>query len=606
MSESDPMNPPPVPDSPPLWLPWRSAAVGWAVTAGFLLAGLPPFLRMPPWCDITLYDQAADAVLSGGVHYRDVFDTNLPGFVWILAGLRACCGWSVEVLRGFDLLTVGAALVLLARFARTGGASPAAVAWMFAGAAAFYPFTSEMCHAQRDVWMLLPVTAAVTLRLRGSAGFRRGFAEGVLWGCAVWLKPHVVLVAALVWVTTIRRLVAPEPRPWRAAGRNLAGCVAGGLVVGAAGVGWLVGTGTWPHFVDVFETWNPYYLRLTVRELDARLANEFGYFPVWSWVVAGAVPLAAVAVADGLFARAAGDRGPVGRVLPGWVFASAATPDARFRRAVLAVVFLGWAGQAAVCQQAYHYVHVPEVFLALAVLASMRWATPALVIAWFAGVSAVYVAAGEPFPRTGRLGEKPDPAPTIDWLRTPHPAADPARAAWWPACWRTDLSPADAMARRDALAFDGTFPSGTGWAELTECADFLRTIDPPLRDGDLLCWDDSTHPLYRMTGARPRFRFMHVSTIIRLGDTPIDRMADEAAAAEARARYAVSDLTRHTYGFPRGMKAAVADRGPDLLPPVLPAEIRAMFPFDHPAVFRSRGGRYVVHRLRPPGNEPGR
>lgn len=598
------MTPSPSSEPPVSRLPWRSAACGWVLTAGLLLAGVPLFLRMPPWCDITLYDQAADAVLSGGVHYRDVFDTNMPGFVWVLAVLRACFGWSVEVLRALDLLIVGAVLVLLGRLARAGGGSPASVAWMFAGAAAFYPFSSEMCHAQRDVWLLLPAAAAVAVRLGGAAGFRRGFAEGVVWGCGVWLKPHIVLLAGLVWVLTIHRLVAREPRPWRAAGRNLGGCVAGGLVVGAAGVGWLVGTGTWPYFVDVFEAWNPYYLRLTMSELDSRLDREFSYFPVWSWVFAGTIPLAVVAVADGLFARAGGDRGPVGRVLPGWVFASAPTPEARFRRAVLAVLFLGWAGQAAFVQQAFHYIHVPEIFLAIAVLASTRWAIPALVIAWFAAASAVHGACGEPLPRTSWYDPPPQPG-ACAWLPTPHPAADMTRAAWWPSCWRTGLTSEQEFARREGVAFD-RHASAIGWSELAECTEFLRSADPPLRDGDLICWDDSTHPLYLMTGARPRFRFMHISTIIRLGDPPARRMFEEATAAEARARYAVSDLARHSHSFPPEMKAAIRDRGPDLLPPVLPEGTRAAFPFDHPAVFRSRGGRYVVHLLRPPGNEPGR
>ena len=67
---------------------------GLVVAAGALAAGVPLFLRMPPWCDLTLYDVAAQNLLRGGVHYRDVFDTNLPGFVWVLAALQSVLGRS--------------------------------------------------------------------------------------------------------------------------------------------------------------------------------------------------------------------------------------------------------------------------------------------------------------------------------------------------------------------------------------------------------------------------------------------------------------------------------------------------------------------------------
>ncbi|HEY1190874.1 MAG TPA: hypothetical protein VGE74_24800, partial [Gemmata sp.] len=62
---------------------WRSARLGWALAAAVLVAAVPLFLAMPPWCDVTLYQMAARNVLQGGVHYRDIFDTNLPGFVWL-------------------------------------------------------------------------------------------------------------------------------------------------------------------------------------------------------------------------------------------------------------------------------------------------------------------------------------------------------------------------------------------------------------------------------------------------------------------------------------------------------------------------------------------
>src|SRR4051812_35280971 len=85
---------------------WNSARLGWVCLALLLLLGLPLFLRKPLWCDVTLYDVAARNLLQGGIHYRDVFDTNMPGVVWIHALVRGCLGWSSEAMRLFDVLVL--------------------------------------------------------------------------------------------------------------------------------------------------------------------------------------------------------------------------------------------------------------------------------------------------------------------------------------------------------------------------------------------------------------------------------------------------------------------------------------------------------------------
>ena len=98
------------------------------------------------------------SILRGGVHYRDVFDTNLPGIDWSMAAIRLTCGWSYEVLRIGDLLIVAATVGILAKVSNRQSA------WFAAAVAMWYPFTSEFNHCQRDVWMLLPASAAMWLR----------------------------------------------------------------------------------------------------------------------------------------------------------------------------------------------------------------------------------------------------------------------------------------------------------------------------------------------------------------------------------------------------------------------------------------------------------
>src|SRR5688572_28749497 len=187
-------------------MPWRSVWLPRAVTAVALIVGLPLFLRSPPWCDITLYQMAARNILHGGTHYRDLFDTNLPGFVWAMTALSAAFGPNALVVRVVDLFVVLGVVLLLDRLAKWGGATPAGRWWALAGAALFYPFTVEMSHAQRDTWMALPGLAAVVLRVRRALGegaapspFRSSFYEGLLWGAGVWMKPHIALMALCVW-----------------------------------------------------------------------------------------------------------------------------------------------------------------------------------------------------------------------------------------------------------------------------------------------------------------------------------------------------------------------------------------------------------------------
>src|SRR5262245_62034674 len=122
--------------TPRRWLPWRSAVLGWLVAGAFVAVGAPLFLRMPLWSDATLYAVAARAITSGGVHYRDVFDTNPPGFVWMLCAARGVLGTSSEAVRAADLLVVALVTAGLLWWARKAGADRGAVAWAAAAVAA--------------------------------------------------------------------------------------------------------------------------------------------------------------------------------------------------------------------------------------------------------------------------------------------------------------------------------------------------------------------------------------------------------------------------------------------------------------------------------------
>src|SRR5262245_4576513 len=191
-----------------------------------LLIGVPPFLRTPVWVDVTYHDLSAWNVLHGGVHYRDVFETNLPGMVWLHCLVRPVVGWSHEAIRIVDLVVIGSVLLLLTRFLKQSGIPVAGRVWFLVAAAVFYLFETEFIHCQRDGWMMLPAVAATWWRVRRVATPRTTWlsvAEGVLWGCAVWIKPHFLVPALLVWLISLRF------QSRRDAVRDALGLVSGGL-----------------------------------------------------------------------------------------------------------------------------------------------------------------------------------------------------------------------------------------------------------------------------------------------------------------------------------------------------------------------------------------
>lgn len=561
----------PTPRSPRL-LPWRSVTDGWLVAVLALAVGLPLFLSMPPWNDVTLHDMAVRAMLRGGVHYRDVFDTNLPGIDWAMAAVRRLFGWSYAALRVADLVVIAAEVWLLAGWVRKGGGAGYTVAWLVAAAAMFYPFTSEFNHAQRDPWLLLPALVAARMRVarvgRTNAPSALAILEGLAWGAAVWVKPHVMVPAAALWAVSAVLIARREPR--RNIPLDLAGLVLGGILAGLAGVAWLVGTGAWPHFLDVFTNWNPGYMKDVWGGIGDRFVRTFRCFRPWSLLHLAAIPLAVLALRN--------LRRPVR--LPRWLYAPAETEAVAAARALLAAFYLGWLAQGVVLQKGFDYVQVPLLFLAMAVVGTHRWAFGFAYLVWFA-VTGVLLNTVLPVP-PGATG------PGVALLRVEHqPFTDPKILKLWPRCWREGGSPE----LRDRLGQYTDAHCGTNWEELTAVAGFLKTIDPPLGPRELNCWHDSTHPLYLMLDLEPATRYMHYGTVFPIRSQR-DRIAAEVAGSPQR--YVVSDLMRMTYDR-NAAYAPGAGGDPRRYAPWFPVSQRDKFPWNQPVVFRS--GRYLVHKV---------
>ena len=316
---------------------------------------------------------------------------------------------------------------------------------------AFYLTTSEWCHCQRDIWMLLPCLVALQIRRRQAERLAVpevptgrlllwAFAEGLAWGAAVWLKPFVVVPGLACWLIS-----AAATRPRRRLLGDLAGLMGGGLVAGGAGIAWLATTGAWPKFVEVMFVWNGEYFAYDTTggawwSGPAGLVARF--FP-WVLLHILAVPVATAAI---------------------W-------PWRRNRPPVpplLAAFYLAWLLQAVVLQHVFDYVHVPPILLAATVLAAYGL---------------------DPCNRGGRL--------VLVLLVACAAWTGPELVARGGAAWGQCVAEGSKAAVRDRVRRLDRID----WTDLGRVEDFLRGRD--VRDGELTCFSMSTISLYGDMDLKP-------------------------------------------------------------------------------------------------------
>ena len=525
-------------------------ATGWIALAALATAGLPLFLCMPVWLDVSLYDVAARNLLRGGIHYRDVFDTNPPGIVWLHVAIRSLFGWRSETIRLVDVGVVAGIIWMLVRWLRPIGMS--AQIWLAVVLSAFYLSTSEWVHCQRDVWMLLPSLMALELRRRRAvralteqatpARHRlEAVAEGVCWGSACWIKPFVIIPAATCCAVLVIGLRRRGPGTFRGMLVDHVWVVAGGALAGAAGMFWFWSTGTWPYFREVLFDWNADYWQTSEGKPLLRLVNVILPFFPWSAVHLVAIPFAVQSVIRLLI------HGP------------ASEADVRsLATGLFGAFYLSWLAQAAFLQTPFPYVMAPAVLLGLTVaagqLAGMR-------LSWVGKVALA-----------GSLLAAMAFHPLFRWQRT----------ALWARCLREGST----AELRDRLTLLAPEPHPTGWEELETVRDYLRSLR--LSDGQLTCYNNSTHSLYLDLGLRPSTRFLHFDTVLER--FPHHREEVRQALASSRQLYVVADLRK------LGCKHSEEKDSPELRLPVdFPGPWRAVYPWNEELVFRTE--RFAVFRM---------
>jgi hypothetical protein len=520
----------------------------WFLIAALLAINVPAFLCMGLDHDAMQFDLLAHAAMDGRALYRDAAEVNLPGMVLPHVLVRSLLGWRSEALRLADLLIVFAICWQLTRWLPSNATRTHRLG--LAGLLlAFYLSLSEWCHCQRDVWMMVPALAALSFRLTQTSRLSNpvsssrpilwaGIAEGILWAAAFWIKPFVAVPGLCCWILSIWLTGRSQSRrAWMPVVDGSAVLV-GGLVTGAAGIGWLMATGAWPSFVEVMIVWNREYAAHDVTEGQywlCVLGLSFRFFP---WIL---IHLVAVPLAVGHIWRAATRFGCTSE------FFQLGDPIAQ---TLFAAFYLGWLIQSIVLQHLFDYVNTPPVLLGLTVVASWAVATNQLaakrLIVAFCFVCLIF--------------------------RFPTICMD--RLSVWGECLTEGTTPA----LRDRL----TLLPRVNWSDLEHMKDFLGQQD--LKDGELSCMNMGAIGLYGDLHVTPATRFHILQPYFVM--LPRQRSTIDRDFSASRQRFMVCDV--EGFGMERLRDALQEGTAPS--PGTSASDFRS-----YPIVFRA--GRYVVFQL---------
>jgi hypothetical protein len=466
----------------------------WALLAAYLALVLPLFVCEGLHSDVTMWDLNTRTVIRGGVLYRDTDENNFPGMLWPLLAVRSTLGWSSEALRlvDFGIVSTIAWLLTCLLPARSALARAGTLFILFA----FYLSTSEWCHCQRDTWMLLPAVAALCLRCRQTnrlsdllvpktALLGWAIQEGILWALGFWIKPFVAVPCLTCWFLSAW-LVGRGERRWNRLFVDGSGVIAGGLIAGAVGIGWMIHSGTWPWFWEVMLVWNREYVSFDMTEGLGWMyfAGFVARFFPWVFIHAAAVPIAVQQI---------------------WHMRSQES-SGRPAIALLAGFYLAWLFQAAVLQHLFDYIHAPAILLGLAVvMGECLTEGRVLARAGFAAFVLIGVCVSFPAVYGNRLGA-------------------------WTQCLQQGSTPQ----LRDRL----TLIPIMNWSDMDEVRGFLAAEH--VSDGELTCFSMRTSPLYLQLDLQPPTRHIFVQNALTVFVRQRDRI--HGLLAESRQRFVVFDL----------------------------------------------------------------
>jgi hypothetical protein len=517
------------------------------------IALAPLYVCMGPWTDNSLFDLCARSVLNHQPVYHNYFFHGPPGLVLTFSVLHAILGWHSEAIRLVEVVILLAIFALLAWRFLPAQASSAFRLWTMTALWFYYTSTSEWCHCQPDVWMLLPAFTALSLRQRaverwsGAGGERAdcgsAFVEGFLYGAAFVIKPFVALPILFVWV--ISALQARRSRCRRSFILQAVWTGVGLLTLLGLVLAWVQWSGNWSDFwSSIFGDWNQDYFAGS-EGWWWRTKKALWWFGPWTMLHLAALPLSLASLVEWL-------------ILPNNGLRDDPSP-------LVSAFYLGLLLQAIYLQHQLVYQMIPPVFLAVTIVASCicrleKWRIPA------AGLAL---------------------AAMLSWAIAYHPLLQPHRLSAWLDCWRQGSSPAV----RNRLAVE-TDLSAADWVRLAQVQDFLRKRR--IRDGQLTCYAPSSVHLYSQLNVKPSTRYIFIMPAMAM--FPRHRNQIQRDIVHSSQRYVVNDLLL------LNMSRDEADREipgrPTEFPtppPSAPSQYKEKFPFCFPVVFRA--GRYLVHEL---------
>ncbi len=575
----------------------------WTFLVGFLVLVLPLFLCLSLWVDTDYYGIWAWEILHGRVLEKELNAFQKPpAMAWVLTIPLALVGWRPVAVRLLDFTFVTAIVWMLTRWLRPMGLSRAARVWTALALYAFYLSTAEWCHAQPDVWMMLPALGALYMRrlqtadaLAGRGSLREalalGMAEGFLWGLACLFKPFVVVPGFLAWLLSTLLVYLRRPGVVRRLTLATVGVLVGGCFAGGIWMAWLLIGGGWSYYWEDFRAWGGGYYRLS-PPLTRRLIYLFTQFPPWGLANAAALVIAAGA----LWRVVRGARRPKRRL---------ASTNRLIQETLLAAFYLGWLVVGNYIQFQFDYHIVPPMLLAITLVAAR---CPVIFRALRLG-GYRWVFARLP---CGRLALRAPAAwglllLLVAVLALRHPLLKRDRLRLWAQCVRTGGTPEiqDDLALRcdqslpvriQSREFDlGGYwmPSHVQSEDLARVANFLRSQH--VGDGELVCFATHTTALLLELDVAPSSRLLLPYNLLSLYPDKLDQLAEALNAHIERQRFAVTDVSAVYNG---DMAKYLAQPNLLALPEDFPPDMAATFPWYEPVVFRS--GPYLVHRIRGP------
>lgn len=526
-----------------------------------LILCIPLFIRMPLATDVVFYDLQAETVLNGGTMYQDIFETNMPGIIWVHMLIRPLIGMSSDAIRIVDLLVFSSSVLLLMFWNRRNQISVSAMLWIGITLFAFYFSLSEWCHFQRDTLILFPALAALWLRRKQvdrllesqqhesgislSAVWGWAFLEGLCWATAFWIKPFVAVPALCVWFGSL--FLIRQPRKLLV---DFSGLLLGGLFLGAVGIIWLWQTGAWIWFYDTFTEWNPEYVKArTAGWSTLRFAQFLFRFYPWFLLQLIAVPLALSTV------WRSGKTGKQNKT----------TLESGERDSLLlSLMYLGWLFQSYAFQHLFDYVHPPTHLMAIVLIGAYlanRIQKQSLNLAWKTGIALFAIMAVLSFPNF-----KPD------------------RVRLWQTCVfnSSDLH----LKAKLALMVQ------VDWEDLIAVRDFLETQN--LKDHELHCYNTTLVYLYPELSVAPATRYVFFDSTLIFCPSHRGEILESIHASPQK--FIVTDLLES--GFDRKTALEKSQDSKALTPPAYPVSLKDAYPWSQPVVFRA--GRYLVHQAKRP------